>query len=226
MRGPIQPEPAQPPSRGYLNCVLLLGSDVASLPVCRCLRVPASRRSILSGEAPSSSSRECGAGVRRPPFGSELSLRTELSLSLLQCACVGASVGRRVPLAGGFRLCGAPLRYLPLCALSARWLLGRLLGRRRWRRLLPPLRETGLCRERRRRPLWRWQHQRGWRRRHLRRRRRWRRRRCHGHGPGPSPSHSAHRRPSRKAQWLVRWHLTRAAMLSRNSNNHQEFELG
>ena len=220
MRGPIQPEPAQP--RGYLNCVLLLGSDVASLPVCRCLRVPASRRSILSGEAPSSSSRECGAGVRRPPFGSESSLRTELSL--LQCACVGASVGRLVSLAGGVRLCGAPLRYLPLCVLSARWLLGRLLGQRRWRRLLPPLRETGLCRERRRRPLWHWQQQRGrrrrhlrrrrrWRRRrHLRRRRRWRRRRCHGHGPGPSPSHSAHRRPSRKAQWLVRWHLTRAAM--------------
>ncbi len=31
-------------------------------------------------------------------------------------------------------------------------------------------------------------------------------------GPGPSPSHSAHRRPSRKAQRLVRWQLTRAAM--------------
>ena len=68
-------------------------------------------RSIFPVESPSSfSRRECRAGVRPPPE-SGLSLRT--GLSLLQLACAGAPVGRRVPLAGG-RLCGAPL-----CARSA-----------------------------------------------------------------------------------------------------------
>jgi hypothetical protein len=72
------------------------------------------------GEAPSSSSRECGAGVRPPPFESELSLRTELSL--LQGAWAGSPIGRRVPLTGGLRLCGAPLYTCPICpARVAAW---------------------------------------------------------------------------------------------------------
>ena len=78
--------------------MLPLGSDVASPPVCRFLSVSAPCRSILPVESPSSfSRRECGAGVRPPPE-SGLSLRT--GLSLLQLACAGAPVGRRVPVSG------------------------------------------------------------------------------------------------------------------------------
>ena len=85
---------------------------------CLSLSVPASCRSSLLVESPSSSSRrECGAGVR-PPSESGSSLRT--GLSLLQRACAGALVGRRVPLAGGLRLCGASLCCVLLCVRSAR----------------------------------------------------------------------------------------------------------
>ncbi len=38
--------------RGWLSCVLPLGPDVASPPICRCLWVPVSCNSILSGESP------------------------------------------------------------------------------------------------------------------------------------------------------------------------------
>jgi hypothetical protein len=74
--------------------------------------------------SPSSfSRRECGAGVRPPPE-SGLSLRT--GLSLLQLACAGAPVGRRVPLAGGTRLCPEPDSDLPIqldlsTTVSAHW---------------------------------------------------------------------------------------------------------
>ncbi len=100
----------QPERRGELSCQcvlrvpLRLDVQVESPPVCRCLSVPASCRSILLGESPSSSSRrECGApgaGVRPPPSESALSLRIELPVTL--------PVPLSVQVAGRLRRSAAP----------------------------------------------------------------------------------------------------------------------
>ncbi len=124
VHGSSQTEPGQ--RRGWLNCVLPLGPDVASPPVCRCLHtwVPASCHSILPGESPSSSSRrECGADVRPPPSESELSLSAD------RAASVACRASAPEPQSGaGSRWRAVPASAVRRCALNRGLPDSRLVG--------------------------------------------------------------------------------------------------